>query len=81
LLTGALLSRFTDSSLDMSPTFIGKGTTLVQLLYIILIIVFTSRHLERQLLHPLLYLMVGLTVSSGLHYLYRGVAHLNTREA
>lgn len=80
LLTGALLSRFTDSSLDMSPTFIGKGTTLFQLLYIILVIVFTSRHLERHLLDPLLYLMVALTVSSGLHYLYRGVAHLNARE-
>jgi cardiolipin synthase (CMP-forming) len=76
-----LLSRFTDSSLDMSPTFIGKGTTLLQLLYIILIIIVTSRHLERQLLQPLLYLMVFLTVSSGLHYLYRGVTHLNTREA
>src|SRR5437763_4557916 len=33
LLTGALLSRFTESPLDMSPTFIGKGTTLFQLLY------------------------------------------------
>lgn len=81
LLTGALLSRFTESSLDMSPTLIGKGTTLFQLSYIVLIIIVTSRHLEHQLLQPLLYLMVILTVSSGLHYLYRGVSHLNTREA
>jgi hypothetical protein len=51
------------------------------LLYIILIIVFTSRHLERHLLQPLLYLMIALTVFSGLHYLYRGVTHLNAREA
>lgn len=81
LLTGALLSRFTDSSLDMSPTLIGKGTTVFQLLYIVLVVIFTSRHLERHLLQPLLYFMVALTVSSGLHYLYRGVSHLNTREA
>ena len=81
LLAGALLSRFTESSLDMSPTLIGKGTTLFQLSYIVLIIVVTSRHMEGQLLQPLLYLMVGFTVSSGLHYLYRGVSHLNTREA
>jgi cardiolipin synthase (CMP-forming) len=65
----------------MSPTLMGKGTTLFQLLYIILIIVFTSRHLERHLLQPLLYLMIALTVFSGLHYLYRGVTHLNAREA
>jgi cardiolipin synthase (CMP-forming) len=77
LLAGALLSRFTESPVDMAPTLIGKGTTVVQLLYIILVIACTPRRLDPQLLQPLLYLMVALTVLSGFHYLYRGVTHVN----
>lgn len=81
LMAGALLGRFSDLPLDTSPTLLGKGTTVFQLLYIILVIAFTPRQVDIQIIQPLLYFMVGLTLLSGFHYLYRGVTHFNTREA
>lgn len=80
LMTGTLLARLTESHLDISPTLLGKGTTLVQLSYLILVVVLTSRQMDLRLIQPLLYLMVCVTVMSGFHYLYRGVTHLSTGE-
>ena len=80
LMTGTLLARLTESQLDISPTLLGKGTTLVQLSYLILVVVLTSRQMDLRLIQPLLYLMVCVTVMSGFHYLYRGVTHLSTGE-
>lgn len=81
LMTGTLLARLTESHLDISPTLLGKGTTLFQLSYLILVVVLTSRQMDLILLQPLLYLMVCLTIMSGFHYLYRGFTHLSTGEA
>src|SRR5213594_3177784 len=46
LMTGTLLARLTESQLDISPTLLGKGTTLVQLSYLILVVVLTSRQMN-----------------------------------
>jgi cardiolipin synthase len=81
LMTGTLLARLTESHLDISPTLLGKGTTLFQLSYLILVVVLTSRQMDLVFLQPLLYLMVCLTITSGFHYLYRGFTHLSTGEA
>lgn len=81
LMTGTLLARLTESRVDISPTLLGKGTTLFQLSYLILTVVLTSRQMDLKLIQPLLYLMVGLTVMSGFHYLYRGVTNLSAGEA
>ncbi len=80
LITGTLLARLTELRVDLSPTLLGKGTTLFQLVYIILVVVLTSRQMDLRLLQPLLYLMVSLTVLSGFHYLYRGYTRLSTSE-
>jgi len=80
LMTGTLLARLTESQLDISPTLLGKGTTLVQLSYLILVVVLTSRQMDLSLIQPLLYLMVCVTVMSGFHYLYRGFTRLSTGE-
>jgi len=80
LMTGTLLARLTESQLDISPTLLGKGTTLVQLSYLILVVVLTSRQIDLSLIQPLLYLMVCVTVMSGFHYLYRGFTRLSTGE-
>jgi cardiolipin synthase len=80
LMTGTLLARLTESHLDISPTLLGKGTTLVQLSYLILVVVLTSRQMDLRLIQPLLYLMVCVTVMSGFHYLYRGFTRLSTGE-
>jgi cardiolipin synthase (CMP-forming) len=66
--------------MDMSPTLIGKGTTLFQVAYMILVVVWASQEWDLRMLQPLLYFMVGLTVISGFHYLYRGFAHLSAHQ-
>jgi cardiolipin synthase len=81
LLTGTLLARLTESRVDISPTLLGKGTTLLQLAYLLLVVLLASRGMDLTLLHPLLYVMVGVTMLSGLHYLYRGVMHVSAGEA
>jgi cardiolipin synthase len=81
LMTGTLLVQLTESHVDISPTMLGKGTTLLQLLYIMLVVVLTAAHMDVRLIQPLLYLMVGLTLISGFHYLYRGFTRLGTGEA
>jgi cardiolipin synthase len=81
LMTGTLLARLAESRVDISPTILGKGTTLFQLVYLILVVALTSRHMDLRLIQPLLYLMVGLTVLSGFHYLYRGYLHVSAGEA
>lgn len=81
LMTGALLVQLTESRVDISPTLLGKGTTLFQLSYILLVVVLASRQMDLRIIQPLLYLVVALTLMSGFHYLYRGFVHLSAGEA
>jgi len=78
LLTGTLLARVTDTKIDASPSVLGKATTLFQSAYIILVLIFSSRQFDPELLTPLLYTMCILTVASGLHYIMRGVSKMNS---
>ena len=81
LMTGTLLVQLTESRVDISPTLLGKGTTVFQLAYILLVVILASRHMDLRLIQPLLYLTVALTLVSGFHYLYRGFVHLSAGEA
>lgn len=78
LMTGTLLVRLTDSRIEVAPTLLGKSTTVFQLSYLILVVFFSWRVIELELLHPLLYAAVFLTLCSGFHYLYRGVVYLGS---
>jgi cardiolipin synthase len=78
--TGALLIRLTDSEMDMSPTLLGKGTTLFQVVYMILVVIWKAQQWDLRTLQPLLIFMVSLTIVSGFHYLYRGFAHLSAHQ-
>ena len=78
LLTGTLLARVTETKIDASPSVLGKATTLFQSVYIILVLTFSSRQLDPELLTPLLYTVCILTVASGLHYIVRGVSNMNS---
>ncbi len=80
LLTGALLARLTDTSIDTTPTASGKATTLFQVCYVILVLACVARDVSTAWLLPLLYVMSLLTVLSGLQYLVRGVGHLHASE-
>jgi cardiolipin synthase (CMP-forming) len=72
LLLGTAVAQFTESHIDITPTFLGKGTTLLQLSYVLLVIFLSSHHMDLGLLNPLLFGMVAFTLGSGFHYLYRG---------
>ena len=72
LLLGTAVAHFTESPIDIAPTFLGKGTTFLQLAYVLLVIFLSSRQMELDALNPLLFGMVAFTICSGCHYLYRG---------
>lgn len=81
LVIATLVVKATASRLDISPTLLGKVTTFVQLLYILLVVILTSRRVDLQVIQPVLYLMVVSTVLSGLQYLYRGFSRVTPTEA
>ena len=74
---GTAVAHFTESHVDITPTFLGKGTTLLQLSYIVTVIFLSSRHINLPaiVMLSLLFGMVSFTLLSGLHYLYRGYRH------
>ena len=61
--------------MDITPTFLGKGTTFLQLSYVVMVIFLSSRQIDLAIMLPLLLGMVSFTLLSGLHYLYRGYRH------
>jgi cardiolipin synthase len=75
LMLGTAVAHFTDSRVDITPTFLGKGTTFLQLSYVVMVIFLTSRRIDLAVMLPLLFGMVSFTLLSGLHYLYRGFRH------
>ncbi len=76
LLMGTAVAKLTDTQIDISPTFLGKGTTFLQLSYVLLVIFLSSHQLDLAVIHPLLFGMVAFTLMSGFHYLYRGYRRL-----
>jgi cardiolipin synthase len=78
LLLGTAVAHVTNTRIDITPTMLGKGTTLLQITYLLLVIFIAWRGVDSLMLVPLLAGMVGFTVLSGLHYLHRGYRHLNT---
>ncbi|MCA9472307.1 MAG: CDP-alcohol phosphatidyltransferase family protein [Nitrospirales bacterium] len=80
LLSGTLLARLTESSIDITPTALGKGTTLVQFVYITMVVLMTTGYVQDHTIQPVLGLMATLTVASGTHYLYRGIKSLNYQD-
>ena len=77
LMLGTAVAHFTDSRVDLTPTFLGKGTTFLQLAYVVMVIFLTSRRIDLTVMLPLLFGMVAFTLLSGLHYLSRGFRHTN----
>ena len=72
LLLGTAVAHVTNSSIDITPTWLGKGTTLFQLAYVGLVVFTAWYGSPQRMLFPLLLLMVTFTLASGFHYLYRG---------
>ncbi len=79
LLAGTLLARVIESSIDITPTILGKGTTLFQFVYITMVVLMTTGYVQLHIVTPTLGVMATLTVTSGAHYLYRGIMSLNNQ--
>jgi len=77
LLAGTLIANLTETNIDISPTLLGKGTTLAQICYVIAVMLHVTGQVPDFLVDPVLWVMVALTMGSGVHYLLRGVQHLN----
>lgn len=77
LLAGTLLANLTETDIDISPTALGKGTTFAQICYVIAVMLHVTREVPDYLVDPFLWIMVGLTFGSGVHYLLRGIQRLN----
>jgi cardiolipin synthase len=74
LMLGTVVAQYTDTHVDISPTILGKSTTLIQLGTLVLVVFLASRQIDLSIVQPLLYAMAIVTLSSGFHYLYRGYA-------
>jgi cardiolipin synthase (CMP-forming) len=76
---GTLLVHLTQAKVEISPTLLGKATTLLQLSYLVLVVVLAAREMAVATAQPVLSAMVLVTVVSGLHYLYRGFTQLGAQ--
>jgi cardiolipin synthase len=81
LLLGTAVAELTDSKIDITPTFLGKGTTFLQLTYVLLVIFLSSRQIDLTSLSPLLFTMIAFTLLSGFHYLHRGYRRMGAASA
>ena len=77
LLTGTLIANLTETEIDISPSALGKGTTFAQICYVIGTMLQVTGKVPAWLVEPFLWVMVILTVGSGVHYLFRGIQHVN----
>jgi cardiolipin synthase len=73
IVAGTLLLHVTQTPIEVVPTALGKGTTLVQLSYLVLALALIALQKDVRQLMPLLVLMLTLTIVSGLQYVYRGI--------
>jgi cardiolipin synthase len=81
LILGALILHLTQTQMEILPTSLGKSTTALQLIYVTLVLVTAVIQGNTVTLFPVLVGTVGLTILSGLHYIYRGIRHLNSEQA
>ncbi len=77
LLAGTVIANLSETNINISPTAMGKGTTFAQVCYVIAIMLQVTGQVSASLVEPFLWVMVILTVGSGVHYLWRGIQSVN----
>ncbi len=77
LLAGTVVANLTETDIDISPTALGKGTTFSQICYVLAIMLFMTEKVPVIALDPFLWIMVAMTIGSGVHYLLRGIQNVN----
>jgi cardiolipin synthase (CMP-forming) len=74
-----MLLFYTDERLPVHPSYLGKAATCLQLACVVAALAGTGENWT-QLWHLLLYATVAITALSGIHYAYKGLAWLSSRE-
>ncbi len=78
LLTGTIVANLTEIDIDIAPTWWGKGATLAQICYVIMVLLLATGRVPAEALIFFLVMVVVLTTGSGVHYLFRGIQRLKT---
>jgi len=77
LIVGTLILHLTETRFNIDPSWLGKSTTVIQLLYIVMVLAWIIFKKDMSLLTPFLFLTAVVTVLSGLHYILRGIRLVN----
>jgi cardiolipin synthase (CMP-forming) len=77
LIFGTLILHMIQGYLEISPSWLGKCTTVTQMIYILAVLFVMVFDQGSAILFPLLFLTLMLTVVSGLHYIFRAIWFLN----
>lgn len=73
LALGTLLLHLLEVSVDVTPMWLGKVTTVVQLGYVIAVVATVAFSWADDWLFPVVLTVASLTIASGLAYIYKGV--------
>lgn len=76
---GSLVLYLHDGRLEIAPSLIGKAAMLAQFATLVVTLLLEFSVVEERLWFLLLALTAGLTVASGLQYLWRGLRRAGTR--
>jgi cardiolipin synthase (CMP-forming) len=76
LIIGALIIHILTGKLSVSPSILGKITTLIQFITILLILILYAQKKNPALMSLMYDLTALFTIISGLHYIYREIAKL-----
>lgn len=77
LLIGTVVMHLTQGDFDINPTLLGKTTTFLQLVLVVLALCMVAGVAAVPYFGDAVWVVAAVTVVSGLHYLYRGIRRLN----
>jgi cardiolipin synthase len=76
IVLGIAILTITEKTYDVQPSMVSKCTTAIQLITIMVILLHQGFGLLNFALTPLYWLVAGLTIFTGLHYIYLGMGIL-----
>ncbi|MBW2636876.1 MAG: CDP-diacylglycerol--glycerol-3-phosphate 3-phosphatidyltransferase, partial [Deltaproteobacteria bacterium] len=79
ILFGFTILTLMSVSFEISPTYVSKATTVLQIVTIFLVLCFRSMEfcVDYRLVEPMFWLTAIATIISGLYYIYIGVRLIN----
>jgi len=81
ILVGTVVMHITQGAYDITPSLLGKVTTFFQLAFIVCALLLLVGVDVGAWFEAALVMVVGLTVLSGLHYVFRGIRRMNGEPA